>query len=965
MANIVEIAIRGVDNASRVFEQISRSANRAFGEIESQARDIDDVEIDVDVDTRDARQGFEDLEDDSRDTADKVEKDADKMGGAFKKLAKIIAGAFAVDKIKDFAVSGIEAAASAQALEAQFEQVFGDIGSQAQKTVNELGKNFGMLPNRIKPAMTSMTSMFKGLGLDTETAMKTAEQAVTLVADAAAFYDKSFEDANAALNSFIKGNYEGGESIGLFANETQLATWAAQNLGLEWKNLDEAGKQVARLEYAKAMQEAAGATGQAARESDSYENQLGNLKQAWTDMKATLMAPLLEPVIQGFKLLAEWIQKIDIKAIQNAFATVGGYLMDVFGPVLEDIKQAIGLVFQAFEDTGAAEVAKDVLEGFKTVLAWIKDNTEVVTATLMGLAGAFVAFKVITTINKAIGIFTTLMTALKAGTLSATLAQWGFNTALLANPITWVVVAIGALIAAIVLLWKNWDTVSKWLSDSWEWIKAKAEVVFGLIAEYLSDVWNSISETISEVWGSITEFLTETWNSIVEFMRPIFQRMAEFLSTIWEGIKTVAMAMWNVIVVVLTEIWEGILGVVTPIFEKIAEFFSMVWEGIKEVTMAVWEFIVKGLTNLWNAIIDFAIPIFEGLAKFFTGIWEGIKRVTTAVWESIRDTTVAIWRGIVEFITPIWEVIKETASTIFNAIKDVIQAIWDGISEITSTIWETIKGVLSAVWEGIKTLAKGNFDSIKEIIDIIWNTIKTATETVWNGIKTVLTTIWENIKNVVDTSINAVKTVVESVWNVIKTITSAVWNGITNVVTGTVNGLKNAIGTAFNWIKNTITNVWNGVKNTTKSIWDSMVTIIKAPVNGIINIINGLIGALNKVQIKIPKVPDWIPGIGGKGGGTIGFNIPKIPMLARGGFIKGGNPTPAVIGEGRYDEAVIPLNDTVLGKLAEMIASRMGTSKAVEHRHFGTLRVVVENAQQGFEEIVDVVINEIRREVRA
>lgn len=759
MANIVEIAIRGVDNASRVFEQISRSANRAFGEIESQARDIDDVEIDVDVDTRDARQGFEDLEDDSRDTADKVEKDADKMGGAFKKLAKIIAGAFAVDKIKDFAVSGIEAAASAQALEAQFEQVFGDIGSQAQKTVNELGKNFGMLPNRIKPAMTSMTSMFKGLGLDTETAMKTAEQAVTLVADAAAFYDKSFEDANAALNSFIKGNYEGGESIGLFANETQLATWAAQNLGLEWKNLDEAGKQVARLEYAKAMQEAAGATGQAARESDSYENQLGNLKQAWTDMKATLMAPLLEPVIQGFKLLAEWIQKIDIKAIQNAFATVGGYLMDVFGPVLEDIKQAIGLVFQAFEDTGAAEVAKGVLEGFKTVLAWIKDNTEVVTATLMGLAGAFVAFKVITTINKAIGVFTTLMTALKAGTLSATLAQWGFNTALLANPITWVAVAIGALIAAIVLLWKNWDSVSQWLTQSWEWIKETATVVF------------------------------------------------------------------------------------------------------------------------------------QGIADFFTGIWEGIK-----------ETAITVWTAITEFFSNTWNGIKETVSTVFQAIADFFTNIWEGIKQIFNNALEVVKNVINNVWNGIKN------------------------------------------------------------------VTSTVWNGIVSVVTGIVNGMKNAIGTAFNWIKNTITNVWNGVKNVTKSIWDSMVTIIKAPVNGIIGIINGLIGALNKVQIKIPKVPDWVPGIGGKGGGTIGFNIPKIPMLARGGFIKGGNPTPAIIGEGRYDEVVIPLSDSVLSKLAEMITSRIGTPKTteyVEHRHFGTLRVIVESPQQGFEEIVDAVINEIRREVRA
>lgn len=728
MANVVEIAIRGVDNASKVFEQISRSANRAFGEIESQARDIDDIEIDVDVDTRDARQGLEDLEDDSRDTADKVEKDADRMGGAFKKLAKIIAGAFAVDKIKDFAISGIEAAASAQALEAQFEQVFGDIGSQAQETVNELGKNFGMLPNRIKPAMTSMTSMFKGLGLDTETAMKTAEQAVTLVADAAAFYDKSFEDANAALNSFIKGNYEGGESIGLFANETQLATWAAQNLGLEWKNLDEAGKQVARLEYAKAMQEAAGATGQAARESDSYENQLGNLKQAWTDMKATLMAPLLEPVIQGFKLLSEWIQKIDIKAIQNAFATVGGYLMDVFGPVLEDVKQAIGLVFQAFEDTGAAEVAKGVLEGFKTVLAWIKDNTEVVTATLMGLAGAFVAFKVITTINKAIGIFTTLMTALKAGTLSATLAQWGFNTALLANPITWVVVAIGALIAAIVLLWKNWDSVSQWLTQSWEWIKETATVVF------------------------------------------------------------------------------------------------------------------------------------QAIADFFTGIWEGIK-----------ETAITVWTAITEFFSNIWNSIKETVSTVFQGIADFF------------------------------------------------------------------TNIWENIKQIFNTALEAVKNVINNVWNGIKNVTSTVWNGIVSVITGIVNGIKNAIGTAFNWIKDKITGIWNGIKDTTKSVWETIVEFVKAPVNGIISIINGLIRALNKVQINIPKIPDWVPGLGGKGGGTIGFNIPEIPYLERGGLATG--KTLAVIGEGAHEEAVLPLSNNVMARLGNMISRNIHSG--AEGSEVGSVQVVV------------------------
>lgn len=397
-------------------------------------------------------------------------------------------------------------------------------------------------------------------------------------------------------------------------------------------------------------------------------------------------------------------------------------------------------------------------EKISNLLKWfagLDEGTKRTIITILGIVTAvgpvlLILGKIVGAVGTIIGIFSKLKAAWSAVTAVSNL----FNASLLANPITWIIAGIMALIAAIVLLWKNWDTVSQWLSDSWEWIK------------------------------------------------------------------------------------------------------------------------------------ETAMNIFQGIADFFTGIWEGIKNIFNTALSFIID--------------------------LFKKYHPI--------------------GIIITHW-----------DEIKEFF----------------------VNIWESIKQIFNTALEAVKNFINNVWDGIKSVTSTVWNGIVNVITGVVNGIKNAIGTAFNWIKNTIANVWNGVKDTTKSIWDAMVNIIKAPVNGIISIINGLIGALNKVQIKIPKVPDWVPVIGGKGGGTIGFNIPKIPMLARGGFIKGGNPTPAVIGEGRYDEAVIPLNETVLGKLAEMIASRMGTSKAVEHRHFGTLRVIVENAQQGFEEIVDVVINEIRREVRA
>lgn len=174
------VGISFQDKASKAIDKVDKSMDNAAGGAEDLGKHVDTAEKKV---------GF--------------------LGTTAGKVTSVIGGLFAIDKIKDFGVSSVEAAAGMQALNAQFDQVFGADAQEAGGTVDELGESFGMLPNRIKPAFTSMTSMFKGLGLDTDEAMGTAERAVTAVADSASFYDKSFEDANSALNSFIKGNYDG------------------------------------------------------------------------------------------------------------------------------------------------------------------------------------------------------------------------------------------------------------------------------------------------------------------------------------------------------------------------------------------------------------------------------------------------------------------------------------------------------------------------------------------------------------------------------------------------------------------------------------------------------------------------------------------------------------------------------------------------------------------------------------
>jgi phage-related protein len=89
-----------------------------------------------------------------------------------------------------------------------------------------------------------------------------------------------------------------------------------------------------------------------------------------------------------------------------------------------------------------------------------------------------------------------------------------------------------------------------------------------------------------------------------------------------------------------------------------------------------------------------------------------------------------------------------------------------------------------------------------------------------------------------------------------------VFDGITTFISGVFTG---------NWSK-----AWQGIKTIFKGVFESLVALCKTPINAVIGIINGAIGGINKLGLKIPS---WVPVIGGKG---FSINIPTIPMLYKG-----------------------------------------------------------------------------------
>jgi hypothetical protein len=412
-----------------------------------------------------AIEGTDEAKRELQDVSNEAEQSEGKMTSAFKKIGGAIVAYFAIDRIKDFGVAIVNASAEVAAEEAAFSQIMGTYSDEATKKIEKIADATGIVDSRLTPYMTSLTAKFKGLGYDVDDATNLASTGLNIAADAAAFWDKSLDDSMGALNSFVNGNYEGGEAIGLFANETTLATWASDNLNLTWKDLTEKEKQFARLEFAKAMQEASGATGQAAKESGAYANVQGNLTEAWRQFKSEVGEPLLQNVVLPVMM------------------ALSDFIMNTLIPGFQWLKEKVGEVTQFYKDN------KDTIDTILVVLGLF--------ATALGVAA--LAMNAMTIATKLHTLASTIATSVTTA--------FGAAMAFLTSPITLVALGIAALIAVIYLLIKNWDDVKAAAQKTWEAMKK----AFSKVGEWFN---NNVTKPIANAFKTAQDKVSSVFDSI-------------------------------------------------------------------------------------------------------------------------------------------------------------------------------------------------------------------------------------------------------------------------------------------------------------------------------------------------------------------------------------------------------------------------------------------------------------------
>lgn len=497
-----------------------------------------DLVAKITLDTSDYDKGLGDSSTKTQTFAQKI-----KTGFANMSTAAKIATGLASGAVVAFGKSCVESAATVKAQNAQFSAAFGELQDTATEAFNAMSEDTGILATRLKSEGTKAFSQFKGAGLDAADALERMDEFTRLAADGAAYYDMSLEETSELMRSFIRGNTEAGDRIGLFTSETQRNQAALDTLGKKYADCTEAEKQMIMLDIASSIYESSGAMGQASREADGYENVVGNLKESWTQFTAVIGTPILAAVVPVLQNITSGL-------------TTMGQIVQQAGEKFEELKTRVQEAKQWMDEHQAATALLVTAFGALT-LALLSYN-----AAALAKRAADVA----ETVSIAALIAMDYAHAAAMGVATVATSAFGAVIGFVTSPVTLLMLAIVALIAVGVALYQNWDTVKTKAGEAWNAVTSTISGAVSSAASFVSEKFGNIKTTVTTAWSSVKTNTSSTMDSV-----------KSSISSKLENAKSAASEKLDSIKKAFSEKMESARKAVKDAIDKIKGLFNFSW----------------------------------------------------------------------------------------------------------------------------------------------------------------------------------------------------------------------------------------------------------------------------------------------------------------------------------------------------------------------------------------------------
>lgn len=329
--------------------------------------------------------------------------------------------------------------------------------------------------------------------------------------------------------------------------------------------------------------------------------------------------------------------------------------------------------------------------------------------------------------------------------------------------------------------------------------------------------------------------------------------------------------------------WEDLGPQVITSMSTASDAIDKSKESVEELVNVKYDTLSGALGGLWRTIqVDVLQPIGNQLIPYAT---KGINVVQkfTDKWNKLgpaTQKTVVKFAAVAASAGPVLMGFGKISTGISTEISN-FGRLSGAITRLTgasgfSGIAKIMTGPFGIAAAGVITAAVliyKNWDRIEPILqktgqrfENFWNTVQPQLEPFIELTKEAATYLQETFGPVIDDVFSFAGEFIVETFD----LTGAGIDAFLTMLEGIISFLSGAFTTDWNA-------VWNGCKDFVGAAFSSLADMVKVPINAVIAIVNGAIAKINDIKFT---VPEWVPGIGGKG--WEGLNIPQIPTLAKG-----------------------------------------------------------------------------------
>lgn len=368
-----------------------------------------------------------------------------------------------------------------------------------------------------------------------------------------------------------------------------------------------------------------------------------------------------------------------LNTLTGVLMTVGGWLQSVGqwaqqnGALVSGALKAITIALLAVKGWDIVSAGlKTVSGGLKAISATASGVEKTATAAfdLIGkISDAGSAAGGLKQLAGSFNIVKTAQSAWSAVTKAATAVQLAFSAALDANSIGMLVVAIGAVVAA--LTWFFTQT-----------------------------------ETGKRLWNSFATWFMGIWNQISTACQPILQAIAIFITQTMSQIQQIWQTGWTFITTIISTALTVIQGIIQLTLAVVNGNWSAAWSAIQGIASAVWggiQGVVSAGVGMVSGVVSAACSTIRSV---WTALWNGVGSIVSSVWGGIVGTVSNMVGRVGSVVSGIGGTVRSAVSGagswLVDAGRNIIQGLINGITGMVGSLYSSITNALSGLVDKAK-----------------------------------------------------------------------------------------------------------------------------------------------------------------------------------------------------------------------------------------------------------------------